>query len=101
MISLNADLNGHVPHIERMVYSATSHTLACISRGSPTTTVIWRRNGVVIDVDGDVYYERTPFSSYIQYQNQLILIGSSIIPEITCQISNNIGSSQIYPIIGN
>ena len=54
---------------------------------------------MVIDVDGDVYHvERT--LGHIQYQNQLILTGTSNIAGITCQISNTIGSSVIYPIIG-
>ena len=84
-----------------MVYNTTSHILTCISAGSPATTVIWRRNGVVIDVDVDVNYEREQMiSSHGQYQNQLILIGTANIAGITCQISNTIGSSQIYPIIG-
>ena len=81
-----------------MVYNATSHTLTCISAGSPATTVIWRRNGVVIDVDGDVYHVERP--SHNQYQNQLTLTGASNIAGITYQISNTIGLSLIYPIIG-
>ena len=98
IISLNTDLNTYVPRIERMVYNATSYTLTCISAGSPATTVIWRRNGVIIDADGDVYYAQ--FLPHIQCHNKLILTGTSNIAGITCQISNTIGSSLIYPIIG-
>ena len=96
----NADLNLYVPHIEQMVYNASSHTLTCISSGSPATIVIWRRNGVVINDDEDVY-ERTqviPRTSQSEYKNQLT--GDFNIAGITCQVSNTIGSSQIYPIIG-
>ena len=93
----NADLNSYVPRIEQMVYNASSHTLTCISRGSPATIVIWRRNGVVINDDEDVY-ERTQVISHIsrsEYKNQLT--GDFNIAGITCQVSN---TSQIYPIIG-
>ena len=58
---------------------------------------------MVIDVDRDVHYERAQMitlSPNTRYQNQLILNGTLNIAEITCQISNTIGSSQIYPIIG-
>lgn len=93
-----------MPRIEQMVYNTSSHTLTCISSGSPATTVIWRRNGVVIDDDGGAY-ERAQtliFSThyYFEYQNQLIINGNLNIAGVTCQISNTIGSSQIYPIIG-
>ena len=93
-----------MPHIERMVYNASSHTLTCISTGSPATTVIWRRNGVVINTDEDVY-EREQMLIFsprpYKYHNQLIIIDSALsIAGVTCQISNTIGSSQIYPIIG-
>ncbi len=98
------DLNDYVPRIEQMVYNVTSHTLTCISRGSPATTVIWRRNGVVINTDEDMYYEREQmliFDYDFLYHNQLIIIGStSSIAGVTCQISNTIGLSLIYPIIG-
>ena len=87
-----------------MVYNVTSHTLTCISRGSPATTVIWRRNGVVIN--GGLLYEKTQMIKLgrrdhydrLQYQNQLI--GDFSIAGITCQVSNTIASSQVYPVIG-
>lgn len=88
-----------------MVYNATSHMLTCISRGSPATTVIWRRNGVVINDDGGLPHEKTQRINLagrdydrLQYQNQLI--GDFSIAGITCQVSNTIASSQVYPIIG-
>ena len=87
-----------------MVYNASSHTLTCISTKSPATTVIWRKNGVVINTDGDVYEREQMllFSSYsYEYHNQLIIVdSSSSIAGVTCQISNTIGLSQIYLIIG-
>ena len=97
------DLNYYVPRIERMVYNATSHTLTCISTRSPATTVIWRRNGVVINTDENVYEREQMliFSSLFEYHNQLIIIDSTLsIAGVTCQISNTLGLSQIYPIIG-
>lgn len=95
-----------MPHIEWMVYNASSHALTCISTRSPATTVIWRKNGVVINTDGDVYEREQMliFSSlyyYFEYRNQLIIIDSTLsIAGVTCQISNTLGLSQIYPIIG-
>ena len=87
-----------------MVYNDnSSHSLTCISRGSPATTVIWRRNGVVI---GDLRYKKTQIITLtrqlyyyrLDYQNQFI--GDFNIAGITCQVSNTVGSSQIYPITG-
>ena len=84
-----------------MVYNASSHTLTCISTGSPATTVIWRKNGVVINTDGDVYEREQMITRSSNYHNQLIIIDSALsIAGVTCQISNTIGLSQIYPIIG-
>ena len=90
-----------MPQLQEMMYNASSHTLTCISRQSPATTVIWRRNGVVIDDDG--LYKRTQIISLthpnlVKYHNQLV--GNFNIAGITCQVSNTIGSSLIYPIIG-
>ena len=93
-----------MPYIHQMVYNATSHTLTCISGGSPATTVIWRRNGVIIN-DGDGYERKQvlifPPPSRFEYYNQLIIIKDTLnTAGVTCQISNTIGSSQTYPIIG-
>jgi hypothetical protein len=86
-----------------MIYNVTSHTLTCISTGSPATTVIWRRNGVIINTDGDVYEREQMLiiHYYFEYHNQLIIIDSTLsIAGVTCQVSNTLGLSQIYPIIG-
>ena len=60
---------------------------------------------MVINTDGDVYEKEqmiilsTP-QAY-EYHNQLIISDSALsIAGVTCQISNTLGSSQIYPIIG-
>ena len=77
------------------MYNASSQTLMCISRDNPATTVIWKRNGVVINDDG---YKKIQIIIDGKYQNQLI--GIFDIAGVICQVSNSIGSSQIYPIIG-
>ena len=87
-----------------MVYNTTSHTLTCISTRSPATTVIWRRNGAIIS-DGDGYEREQvlifPTHYHFEYHNQLIIIKDTLnTAGVTCQISNTIGSSQTYPIIG-
>jgi hypothetical protein len=86
-----------------MVYNVTSHTLTCISRYSPATTVIWRRNGVIIN-DGGVYEREQMLLIHhndFEYHNQLTIIDSTLsIAGVTCQVSNTLGLSQIYPIIG-
>ena len=94
-IKLTAPNAIYLPHIEVMMYNASSQTLMCISRDTPATTVIWKRNGVVINDDG---YKKIQIIIDGKYQNQLI--GNFDIAGITCQVSNSIGSSQIYPIIG-
>ena len=61
---------------------------------------------MVINTDGDVYEREqmlifSIFHYYFEYHNQLIIIDSALsIAGVTCQISNTIGLSQIYPIIG-
>ena len=99
---INAVSKLFVPCIEEMAYDISSHTLTCISSRSPATTVIWRKNGEVITDNGG-RYKRTQVITITEiasseYQNQLI--GDFNIAGITCQVSNTIGSSQIYPIIG-
>ena len=84
-----------------MRHNASSHTLTCVSRYSPATTVIWRRNGVVIDDDGlykGIQILPLKYPYLVDYHNQLV--GNFNIAGITCQVSNTIGSSLIYPIIG-
>ena len=90
-------------YIEKMEYNASSQTLTCISAGSPATTVTWTRgNGEVID-DG-IEFEKTQIIKNKQtseYLNKLTsLVSDFNFAGITCQVSNSLGSSQIYPIIG-
>lgn len=92
-------MNAYVPKLQEMVYDASSHTLTCISRDSPPTNVIWKRNGVIFDDDGGPIQILSVTDTYqIQYHSQLI--GDFNIAGITCQVANTIGSSQSYPIIG-
>ena len=56
---------------------------------------------MVINTDGDVYEREQMITRSSNYHNQLIIIDSALsIAGVTCQISNTIGLSQIYPIIG-
>ena len=56
---------------------------------------------MVINTDGDVYEREQMITRPSNYHNQLIIIDSALsIAGVTCQISNTIGLSQIYPIIG-
>ena len=43
------------PSITGLLYDRSTLTLTCTSTGGPATTVTWRKNGAVVEVDGSTY----------------------------------------------
>ena len=45
------------PFITGLLYNRSTLTLTCTSSGGPATTVTWKKNGAVVEVDGTTYHQ--------------------------------------------
>lgn len=79
----------HIDH--RKLYQDPQFTLTCHSEGGPVTTVVWKRNRVVVEEDED--HETSQLilntSRVAVYENRLRVRGRES-GEYMCTIRNNI-----------
>ena len=80
------------PSITGLLYNRSTVTLTCTSTGGPATTVTWRKNGAVLEVDGTIYHQsqRVVNARTATYENILVLIGEpdNVIGNYTCLVRN-------------
>ena len=83
------------PSITGLLYNRSTLTLTCTSTGSPATTVTWRKNGAVVEVDGTTYHQsqRILDTRTATYENILSSsANASFVGNFTCTVSNARGS---------
>ena len=81
--------------IESLIYSANqslnTQTLTCISTGGPATTVLWKRNGILINQMYLAQFQRIIDAETSVYENVLCLGSKSpvnITGKYSCLVSN-------------
>ena len=91
------------PDVSTMDYQLTdsSHTLSCVSSGSPPTHVIWERDGEKIyfnDSSYDSYHSNQVLLDRVTstYNNTLTINATieDVVGEYSCTVVNSIGSSE-------
>ena len=84
------------PSITGLLYNRSTLTLTCTSTGGPATTVTWRKNGAVVEVDGTIYHQsqRVVDTSTATYENTLSSTTNvNFVGNFTCSVSNSRGNA--------
>ena len=80
------------PSITGLLYNRSTLTLTCTSTGGPATTVTWRKNGAVVEVDGITYHQsqRVVDTTTATYENFLVLSRNpdKVTGNYTCFVGN-------------
>ena len=87
--------NSGSPSIIGLLYNRSTLTLTCTSTGGPATTVTWRKNGAVVEVDGTTYHQsqRVVDTRTATYENILSSSAyANFVGNFTCTVSNARGS---------
>ena len=85
------------PTITDLTYDEESHTLTCVSTGSPATTVSWMRDG--LSIDDSTHYTMTQTvtdRASSTYSNALRIsegVPGGVAGTYTCTVSNELGNS--------
>ena len=90
-------VNSGSPFITGLLYNQSILTLTCTSTGGPATIVTWRKDGIVVEVDGTTYHQsqRVLNTRIATYENTMHMSGSAdtkIVGNFTCRVSNSRGS---------
>ena len=88
-------VNSGSPSITGLLYNRSTLTLTCTSTGGPATTVTWRKNGAVVEVDGTTYHQsqRVVDTRTATYENTLSSgVAANFAGTFTCSISNTRGN---------
>ena len=84
--------NSGSPIITGLLYNRSTLTLTCTSTGGPATTVTWRKNGAVVEVDGTTYHQsqRVVNTTTATYENFLVLLRDpdKVTGNYTCFVGN-------------
>ena len=86
------------PNVTELVFDPSNLTLTCISTGGPATTVTWRKNCAVVEVDGTMYHQSQRVTSYEKatYESTLKISSQNItdydVP-FSCHVTNSRGNS--------
>ena len=91
-------VNSGSPSITDLLYNrfTLTLTLTCTSTGGPATTVTWRKNGAVVEVDGTTYHQsqRVVNTRTATYESTLSSnVDANFVGNFTCTVSNSKGSS--------
>ena len=89
-------VNSGSPSITGLLYNQSTLTLTCNSTGGPATTVTWRKNGAIVEVDGTTYHQsqRVVNTRIATYENTLSSSTvANLVGTFTCTVTNNRGSS--------
>ena len=89
-------VNSGSPSITGLLYNRSTLTLTCTSTGGPATTVTWRKNAVVVEVDGTTYHQsqRVVNSMDSTYENTLSNSNAAnFVGTFTCTVTSSRGSS--------
>ena len=89
-------VNSGAPSITGLVFNRSTLTLTCSSTGGPATTVTWRKNGAVVEVDGTTYHQsqRVVDTTTATYDNILSSADiANFMGTFTCSVSNSRGGS--------
>ena len=87
-------VNSSSPSITGLLYDRFTLTLTCTSSGGPATTVTWRKNGAVVEVDGTSYHQsqRVVNTTTATYENTLSsTTNANFVGNFTCSVSNSRG----------
>ena len=89
-------VNSGSPSITSLVYNPSTLTLTCTSTGGPATTVTWRKNGAVVEVDGTTYdqSQRVVDTRTATYDNVLSSADiANFVGMFSCSVNNSRGGS--------
>ena len=89
-------VNSGSSYITGLLYNQSTLTLTCNSTGGPATTVTWRKNGAVVEVDGTTYHQsqRVVNTRIATYENTLSSSTvANLVGTFTCTVTNSRGSS--------
>ena len=86
------------PNITSLTFNGSSNTLTCTSTGGPATTITWRKDGVVITLNGTYQQTKTVVDPVEgTYQTVLTIdpsVGQSdIVGTYNCTVENDRGAS--------
>ena len=86
--------NSGSPSITGLLYNRSTLTLTCTSTGGPATTVTWRKNGAVVEVDETTYHQsqRVVDTRTATYENTLSSgtnAMANFVGNFTCSIHNS------------
>ena len=87
-------VNSGSPSITGLLYNRSTLTLTCTSTGGPATTVTWRKNGAVVEIDGTTYHQsqRVVNTTTATYENTLSsTTNANFVGNFTCSVSNSRG----------
>ena len=90
--------NSGSPSITGLLYNRSTLTLTCTSTGGPATTVTWRKNGAVVEVDGSTYSQsKQVIDSAMGTYNSQLTFGdqSSAVGNFNCTVSNSRGTTPL------
>ena len=90
--------NSGSPSINGIFYDRFALTLTCTSSGGPATTVSWKKNGAIVDlqVNGTTYHQSKTVvnTTTATYENTLSSIdAANLVGIFTCMVINSRGSS--------
>ena len=91
-------VNSGSPTITGLVYNRSTLTLTCTSTGGPATTVTWRKNGALVEVDGTSYSQsKQVIDSAMGTYNSQLTFGdqSSAVGNFYCTVSNSRGTTPL------
>ena len=80
------------PSITGLLYNRSTLTLTCTSTGGPATTVTWRKNGAVVEVDGTTYdqSQKVVNTTTATYEDTIMLLQNpdEVTGNYTCSVGN-------------
>ena len=86
------------PNVTSLTYNDQSRTLTCTSTGGPATTVTWRRDGVVLTLNGTHQQTKKLVDAVTSTYQTVLTINSSvdqsdIVGTYNCTVENDRGES--------
>ena len=94
------------PTISSLTYQEESHTLTCVSTGSPATIVSWMRDGRPLIIDGSTYHLTQSITDRSSSTYSNVLTVSETAPSgagttYICNVTNDLGSdSRNFTAVG-
>ena len=93
------------PNVTNVGYNSQSGTLTCTSTGGPATTVIWRKDGVVITLNATHQQTKRLVDPVASTYQTVLTIDPSvdqgrIVGSYCCTVENARGRSSVMVIVG-